>query len=81
MPIALDILRILEKEPRQTPQILHEKLDVSLSGIKSTLGNLHELKLVSRQARGLYMISALGKHVLENCKDQNEQTLGITQNI
>lgn len=62
------ILEILKKEPRQTPQSLLGKLDVSMSAIRNNLMVLSDLNLVEAETRGLYKITLLGEHVLENVK-------------
>lgn len=70
MEIALGILRVLAKEPRQTPQTLQEKLGVSLSSIKSALRFLHELDHIKRLAHGLYIITPLGEYILRKNEEE-----------
>jgi predicted transcriptional regulator len=64
--LAKEILGILNKEPRQTPQSILGKLGVSMSAIRNSLMVLSDLKLVETEARGLYRITPLGQYVLEN---------------
>jgi predicted transcriptional regulator len=66
MGLARDILKHINDYPRQSPATLHQTLEYSLSGIKNTLVNLMDLGLVETQTRGIYVITELGKQVLEN---------------
>jgi predicted transcriptional regulator len=69
------ILEILKREPRQTPQSLLGKLDVSMSAIRNNLMVLSDLKLVEAETRGLYKITPLGEHVLENINPNKKVNL------
>lgn len=63
--LAYRILKLLSDEPRQTPQSLKERLDVSISSIKQVLSILYGLKLVDRVSRGLYVITPIGRNHLQ----------------
>lgn len=63
--LAREILEILKKQPRQTPQSLLTKINVSMSAIRNNLMVLSDLKLVEAKTRGLYNITPLGEYILE----------------
>jgi len=63
--LAREILKILKDEPRQTPQSILRKLNVSMSAIRNSLMVLSDLNLVETKTRGLYEISPLGERLLE----------------
>jgi len=65
MGLAKEILRILKDEPRQTPQSILSKTNVSISAIRNSLMCLSDLNLVETKTRGLYEITPLGEHILE----------------
>jgi len=67
MGVSLDVLRVLEGEARQSPEMLNENLpQYSLTYIKSALTYLTEMHHVDRVVRGLYEITDLGKYVLHH---------------
>ena len=67
MGVALDVLKALEEESRQSPEMLDEKLpQYTLSYIKSSLTYLTEMSHVKRVVRGMYEITELGKYVLHH---------------
>ena len=75
MGIALDVLAELEKESRQSPEMLHEKLpQYSISYIKSSLTYLTELSHVIRVVRGMYEITELGLYALHHPLNVKEDT-------
>jgi len=65
MGISVEILKILSKEPRQTPQSLQKAYKASISTVRNTLVVLSDLGLTRKKARGLYEITPLGQYVLE----------------
>jgi predicted transcriptional regulator len=65
MGISTEILKILSREPRQTPQTLQKVNGASISTIRNALVVLSDLGLTQKKARGLYEITPLGQHVLE----------------
>lgn len=65
MGLAREILKILKDEPRQTPQSILSKTNVSMSTIRNNLMVLSDLNLVETKTRGLYEITPLGEYVLE----------------
>ena len=64
MGVALEILKLLETSPRQSPQSMAEALPYGVSSIKSSLVTLLDLGHVSRVVHGLYEITESGKDVL-----------------
>jgi predicted transcriptional regulator len=69
--LAKQILKILKEKPRQTPQSLLSKIDVSMSAIRNNLMVLSDLNLVETPTRGLYQITPLGELVLNKLEEQN----------
>ena len=67
--LVIEIMRLLDKEPRQTPQLISEKLGKPISSVKSALKYLYELKHVKRVSHGLYEITELGEYVLRTIGD------------
>lgn len=63
--LAKEILKILKDEPRQTPQSILSKTNVSMSAIRNTLMCLSDLNLVETKTRGLYEITSLGEYILQ----------------
>ena len=73
MGVSLDILRALEKEARQSPEMLNMNLpQYSLTYIKSALTYLTEMNHVSRVVRGVYEITELGIYVLHHPLNVNQ---------
>ena len=66
MGVCLEILSLLEKEPRQSPDLIEERLEYSLSSVSTALVYLKDMSLVKRVSRGLYVITELGKYVLHH---------------
>jgi len=64
MGVALEILKLLETSPRQSPQSMAEALPYGVSSIKSSLVTLLDLGHVDRLAHGIYEITESGKDVL-----------------
>ena len=77
MGVARDILRILKLIPRQNPGSLQESLGVSLSSIKNALIHLTDMGLVDTPSRGVYIITNLGKYVLENTPMKMRRTCPV----
>ena len=71
--LAKKILRILKDEPRQTPQSILHKTNVSMSAIRNNLMVLSDLNLVETKTRGLYEITPLGEYILEKGFDVRAQ--------
>lgn len=67
--LAKQILKILKEKPRQTPQSLLSKIDVSISAIRNNLMVLSDLSLVETPNRGLYQITPLGELVLKKLEE------------
>ena len=67
MGVSLDILKALEAESRQSPEMLDEKLpQYTIFYIKSALTYLTDMNHVRRVVRGMYEITELGKYVLHH---------------
>lgn len=64
MGVALEILKLLEKLPRQSPQSMARALPYGVSSIKVSLVTLLDLGHVNRVVHGLYEITESGKRVL-----------------
>ena len=80
MGVALDVLRVLEEESRQSPEMIKEKIpQYTIHYIKSALTYLTEMSHVNRVVRGLYEITELGKYVLHH--PLNVQDLGDSQKL
>lgn len=63
--VAVEILKIVEQNPRITPLEISKKLGISLQYIRNTLRTLTELKLLETPVRGVYVLTELGKHILK----------------
>ena len=63
--VAIDILKAIEQTPRITPLEISKKLKISTQYIRNILAILTELGLVETPARGVYVLTNLGKQVLE----------------
>jgi len=74
--VAIDILKAVEQTPRITPLEISKKLKISTQYIRNILVILVELGLVETPARGVYILTNLGKQVLEQAtkKEINEPT-------
>ena len=66
MGVSLEILRFLEDKPRQSPDLIEKALEYSISSVNTALGYMHDMSLVERASRGLYIITDLGKYVLHH---------------
>ena len=72
MGVELDVLKILERIPRQSPKMVQknlknvEKLEYSIFQIKNALNYHAGSGHVTRVARGIYEITELGKYVLHH---------------
>lgn len=64
--VAIEALRAIEQNPRITPAEISEKTGITPQYVRNTLATMVELKLVETPVRGIYIITDLGKHVL-NC--------------
>ena len=62
--IAIEILRVIEQNPRITPLEISRKLKVSTQYVRNTVRILTELGLVETPVRGVYVVTDLGKYVL-----------------
>lgn len=65
MGVALEILKLLEREPRQSPQTIALKIPNGLSSIKTALVTLSDTGLVIPIAHGVYEITDLGRLILK----------------
>lgn len=81
MGVSQDILKTLEDEPRQSPEMIKTNLEIqgkkySISSIKSALHYMgpKDLYLVGKVARGLYEITDLGKTVLHHPDQSSGRT-------
>lgn len=61
---AKDVLRTIDQNPRITPLEISEKLKMNAQQVRNILLVLAELKLVETPARGVYLVTELGKYVL-----------------
>ena len=64
--VAIEILRTIEQNPRITPAEISEKTGITGQYIRNTLATLLELKLLETPVRGIYVITDLGKYVLNH---------------
>jgi len=62
---AIEILKTIEHNPRITPLEISKILNVSSQHVRNILTVLMELKLVETPARGVYIITELGRNVLK----------------
>ena len=62
--IAKDILTVLKRTPRLTPQMIAEQISANPQRVRNILCVLLELKLVKTSVRGVYEISPLGEDLL-----------------
>jgi len=62
--IAIEILRVIEQNPRITPLEISRKLTISTQYVRNTVRILTELGLVETPVRGVYVVTDLGKYVL-----------------
>lgn len=63
--VAIEILKIVQENPRITPAEISQKMGISVQYTRNTLRVLSELELVATAVRGIYLITDLGKTVLE----------------
>ena len=70
--VAVEILKLLQEEPKQSPAMMDSKLPHKIGSIKAALHYLTSLGHVSKLARGLYVISELGTCVLRHLLEQSE---------
>ena len=73
MGVSLEILKLLEHEPRQTPDFIETKLEYRISSVKTALVYLADMNLVKRVSHGLYVITELGKYVLHHPLNVKEE--------
>jgi len=67
---AIEILKTIEHNPRITPLEISKILNVSSQHVRNILTVLMELKLVETPARGVYIITELGRNVLKEIQNQ-----------
>ena len=65
---SLEILKLLNSEPRHTIISMMEKLGLSRSSIKMALLSMTDTRLVKKEARGLYIITELGRKALKEAE-------------
>ena len=63
-----EILKLLNLEPRHTIISMMEKLNLSRSSIKMALLSMTDTRLVKKEARGLYIITDLGRKALKEAE-------------
>lgn len=63
--VAIEILETIAQNPRITPLEISKKLGISLQYIRNTLRILTELKLLETPVRGVYVLTELGKHIIQ----------------
>ena len=59
--IAPEVLKIIYKNPRQTPQLIHSKVTTSVHYVRNTLAFLNSMELVDAPYRGIYVPTDFGK--------------------
>ena len=69
---AVGVLEILKEKPRLSPVMVSERVGKKPQYIRNILTVLAELNLVRASGRGVYEITLLGEHVLEEVK-KNEK--------
>ena len=65
---SLEILKLLDSEPRHTIKSMMKKLDLSRSSIKMALLSMTNTRLVKTEAKGLYVITDLGRKALKEAE-------------
>ena len=65
---SLEILKLLDSEPRHTIKSMMKKLDLSRSSIKLALLSMTNTRLVKTEAKGLYVITDLGRKALKEAE-------------
>ncbi|MBA7710949.1 hypothetical protein ES703_119899 [subsurface metagenome] len=75
--VSVKTLETIEQNPRITPAEISEKTGITIQYIRNTLATLVELKLVVTPVRGIYVITNLGKYVLNYLQKE----LDIKKNI
>ena len=65
---SLEILKLLDSEPRHTIKSMMKKLSLSRSSIKMALLSMTNTRLVKTEAKGLYVITDLGREVLRDAE-------------
>lgn len=64
--MALEILKILKRNPRSSPKHIHSQRKTKLStSPRYLLGLLYQLKYVDRVSRGIYVITTIGIEKLQ----------------
>ena len=74
--VAVEILKLLQEEAKQSPAMMDSKLPHSIGSIKVALHYLTSLGHVSKVARGLYVITEIGTCVLRQLLDQRSRREG-----
>lgn len=69
--VAVEILKLLENEPKITPALMEAMLPHSGGTIKAALHYLVSLGHVKTIARGLYVITDIGTCVLHHLSSQS----------
>jgi len=67
--VALEALKLIKESPRLTPSEISDQIEKSPQYTRNVLAVLQELGLVSTPVRGVYMITELGEHVLNEKKE------------
>jgi len=70
--VAVEVLETIEKYPRITPAEIAEKTKNSAQYVRNTLRVLTELQLVETPVRGVYVITELGKDILNQAQEKAE---------
>ncbi len=70
--VAVEVLKLLDEETKQSPGMMDDKLPYAIGSIKAALHYLLSLGHVSRVARGLYVITELGTYVLHQLSRRSE---------
>jgi len=69
--VALEALKLIKENPRLTPSEISDQIKKSPQYTRNVLAILQELGLVNTPVRGVYMITELGEHVLNERKRHN----------
>lgn len=77
---AVKVLRFIEQNPRVTPLEISHKLKISAQYVRNIVRMLTELGLVDTPVRGVYVITDLGKYILNKQTKKEESSFkGTTE--
>jgi len=74
--MAMEVLRIIHRNPRVTPVLIHDKMKkaTNFSTLEFALRTLRETGLVDTLARGIYVITDKGVETLRSSEKKEVQS-------